>query len=93
MMKILFWSLIFLVFFTYIGYGLLLYLLLTIKRIFEKETDPFSDGYVPDVTFVVAAYNEEHWIEDKVRNCLAFDYPKDKIVFLFVTDGSSEPRT
>lgn len=39
---------------------------------------------------MVAAFNEEDWIEDKIVNCIAFDYPKDKIHLLFVTDGCSD---
>ena len=39
---------------------------------------------------MVAAYNEERWIEDKIRNSLALDYPKNKIYFFFVTDGSTD---
>ena len=39
---------------------------------------------------MVAAYNEAGWIEDKIRNCLTFDYPKDKIELWFVTDGSDD---
>lgn len=39
---------------------------------------------------MVAAYNEEHDIEDKIKNSLGLAYPKDKINFLFVTDGSDD---
>ncbi len=64
-----------------------------LKRIFKgkfKEPVIPADKDLPDVTFVVAAYNEQDWIIDKIENCLEFDYPKDKITFLFVTDGSSD---
>lgn len=44
----------------------------------------------PTVTLIVAAYNEEHFIEQKIANTLALNYPKDKIQFVFVTDGSSD---
>ncbi|MEZ4957607.1 MAG: glycosyltransferase family 2 protein [Saprospiraceae bacterium] len=50
----------------------------------------FAPSFEPNVTFIVAAYNEEDWIEDKIRNCLEFDYPKNKIEFWFVTDGSND---
>ncbi len=84
-----FWGGIFLVFYTYIGYGIVLYLLVKLKRIFG-HIQKTTNTYMPDVTFVVAAYNEESYINDKIQNCLDFDYPKDKIHFLFVTDGSSD---
>ena len=84
-----FWFLIFIVFYAYFGYGLLLFLLVKIKRLFSKQKS-YAKDYIPEVTFVTAAYNEEDWIEEKIENCLNFDYPKDKITFFFVTDGSSD---
>ena len=91
-MKAVFFISLFIVFYTYIGYGILLYILVKIKRLYEGELKVvgFKEAELPSVTFVVAAYNEEDWIEDKIRNCLEFDYPKEKIEFLFVTDGSSD---
>ncbi len=89
MAAIIFWVLIFIIFYAYFGYGLLLYLLVRIKRLFSKQKS-YAKDYVPEVTFVTAAYNEEDWITEKIENCLNFDYPKDKITFFFVTDGSSD---
>ncbi len=89
--KLIFWLLVFIVFYAYLGYGLLLFFLIKIKRIFGKKTEPgYDEDSLPEVTFIVAAYNEQDYIEDKIRNCLAFDYPKNKISFWFVTDGSND---
>ncbi len=95
-----FWLLIFIVFYSYIGYGVLLGLLVKSKRKksqleiitpSRKNRDLIPQQYnEPEVTFLVAAYNEEQWIDDKIRNSLALDYPKDKIHFFFVTDGSND---
>lgn len=49
-----------------------------------------KSNVLPTVTFIVAAYNEEDIIEEKINNCLSLIYPKDKINFLFVTDGSTD---
>lgn len=85
-----FWLLLFSVFYSYIGYGMLLGLLVKLKgKSFQQSVDG-TDSDLPDVTFMVAAYNEERWIEDKIRNSLALDYPKNKIHFFFVTDGSTD---
>ncbi len=89
MSAFLFWTFLFIVFYAYFGYGILLYILVKIKRLFTKPTS-YNKDYTPEVTFVTAAYNEEDWIEEKIQNCLNFDYPKDKITFFFVTDGSSD---
>lgn len=85
-----FWMLLFSVFYSYIGYGMLLGLLVKLKGKSSKQTLDVADSDLPDVTFMVAAYNEERWIEDKIRNSLALDYPKNKIHFFFVTDGSTD---
>ena len=87
----LFWLGLFIVFYSYVGYGMLLWLLTKIKRTFNPyQTPSLDETDLPEVTFVVAAWNEEDWIEEKVQNCLDFDYPRDKITILFVTDGSTD---
>jgi poly-beta-1,6-N-acetyl-D-glucosamine synthase len=92
--KLLFWLSLFGVFYSYFGYGILLYLILKIKKHVGKNAKQRSFAYteneLPEVTFMVAAYNEEAWIMDKIRNSLALNYPKDKIRFFFVTDGSTD---
>lgn len=84
-----FWILFFIIFYTFFGYGILLYLLVTLKRIFKKSVSP-SSFEASTVTILVAAYNEEDTIEDKIKNCLLLNYPSDKIQLIFITDGSSD---
>ncbi len=88
-MELLLWILIGLVFYTYLGYGILLYLLVRLKRLFAKPTK-FDLSFEPSVTLVIPAYNEEGFIEAKAVNSLQLDYPKDKLRILFITDGSSD---
>ncbi len=91
-MKLAFFISLFIILYTYIGYGIVLFLLVKLKRLFgaNQQIMGFEESELPMVTFVVAAYNEEDWIDGKIKNCLDFNYPKDKIEFLFVTDGSSD---
>jgi cellulose synthase/poly-beta-1,6-N-acetylglucosamine synthase-like glycosyltransferase len=85
-----FWISFFIIFYTFFGYGILLYLLVRIKRIFKKPYI-FSQLYdLPTVTVIVAAFNEEDLIEEKITNCLELNYPKNKVQFIFITDGSSD---
>lgn len=86
---VVFWLLFLLVFYTYAGYGMLLFLLVKIKRLIVKAK-PLPTDYLPQVTLLVAAFNEEDYIEDKIKNSLGLDYPKDKIEYLFITDGSDD---
>ncbi len=89
--KILFWIFLFVVFYAYIGYGILLFFMIRIKRFFKlgrkREYDP---SYAPEVTLFVAAYNEKDYVEAKVKNSFELDYPQDKIKQVWVTDGSDD---
>jgi biofilm PGA synthesis N-glycosyltransferase PgaC len=91
-MIIAFWISLFIVLYTFVGYGFLLYFIIKIKRIFKgKPVLPVvADSDLPTCTLVVAAYNEEHFIEQKIANSLQLNYPEGKLKFVFVTDGSSD---
>jgi cellulose synthase/poly-beta-1,6-N-acetylglucosamine synthase-like glycosyltransferase len=89
-MIFLFWICIFLIVYTFAGYGLLLFILVKIKRLFTKPFIFNSIHDQPTVTLLVAAYNEETIIAEKITNSLALDYPKDKLQLIFITDGSSD---
>ncbi|MGY4538226.1 biofilm PGA synthesis N-glycosyltransferase PgaC [Mucilaginibacter sp. UYNi724] len=86
------WISIFIVAYTFVGYGFLLYFIIKIKRTFKgKPVLPVvSDEALPSCTLVVAAYNEEHFIAAKIANTLQLNYPEGKLKFVFVTDGSSD---
>lgn len=42
------------------------------------------------VSIVVSAYNEEAVIEEKIRNCLELDYPKENLEIIIASDGSDD---
>lgn len=89
-LKVLFWVSLFVVFYAYVGYGTLLYILIKLKRLFNGQPKLPIPSDLPEVTFLVAAYNEEDWIEEKIKNGLSFNYPIEKIHFFYVTDGSND---
>src|ERR1700677_2522535 len=81
---------LFLIFYAFIGYGILLFVLIKIKRmIFGKPLIPDADN-LPTCTLIVAAYNEEVFIGQKIKNSLELVYPENKLNFIFVTDGSTD---
>ncbi len=88
--KIVFWLGLFIVFYSYIGYGLLLWFYLRLKRLFSSQKMTGFSGYEPPVTLIVATFNEEAIIEEKIRNCLELEYPADKLNLFFVADGSND---
>jgi cellulose synthase/poly-beta-1,6-N-acetylglucosamine synthase-like glycosyltransferase len=87
--EVIFWTGMFVVFYAYIGYGLVLYVLVRLKRIFLPKLILQPEA-LPEVTFIVCAFNEADWIEEKIANSIALDYPRDRIRFFFVTDGSND---
>lgn len=87
---IIFYCSLFLICYTYIGYGILLYIIIRIKRLFSRRRETDLAAYEPDVTLLVTAYNEELFIAEKIRNTLQLDYPENKLHILFVTDGSND---
>ncbi|QJD94575.1 glycosyltransferase family 2 protein [Mucilaginibacter robiniae] len=92
-MKILLWLSLFIVFYAFFGYGILLFVIIKIKRILRgKPVIPTvtHDNQLPTCTLVVAAYNEESFMPEKIQNTLALHYPAGKLNFVFITDGSSD---
>jgi cellulose synthase/poly-beta-1,6-N-acetylglucosamine synthase-like glycosyltransferase len=92
-LKIVFWICLVIVFYTYIGYGILLYVLLMLKRLLgKKEQQPIvpADDQLPDVTLMICAFNEEDIIHEKMANIRQLDYPREKLCVMWVTDGSND---
>ena len=92
-LKFLFWATLLIVFYTYIGYGILLYIIIRLKRLLKG--DPLqpampADEDLPTMTLMICAYNEEDVVAEKMANTLALDYPKDKFRIMWVTDGSND---
>ncbi|NVK84610.1 MAG: glycosyltransferase family 2 protein [Cytophagia bacterium] len=87
-MEIFYWICAFIIFYVFIGYGILISLLSRFKT--RKPIADLSDEDLPEVTFLVAAYNEEDIIKEKILNTLNLDYPKNKLKIKVVTDGSND---
>ena len=92
-LKILFWACLLIVFYTYLGYGILLYIIIRLRRFFKgkpQKTVMPQDDELPTMTLMICAYNEEDVVAEKMENTLAIDYPKDKLQIMWVTDGSND---
>jgi cellulose synthase/poly-beta-1,6-N-acetylglucosamine synthase-like glycosyltransferase len=90
-LEILFWFCIGLVVYTYVGYGIIAWILVKIRKILGKEFKKYNDpNFLPKVTLVIPAYNEMSCISAKVKNTFGLDYPADLIEVLFVTEGSND---
>ena len=93
LLKVLFWICMFIVFYTYLGYGILLWLIIRIKRFVKGRPAPTpmpTDDELPTMTLMICAYNEQDVVAEKMQNTRALDYPKDKFRVMWVTDGSND---
>jgi glycosyltransferase involved in cell wall biosynthesis len=80
-----FWVMVALLIYVYVGYPSLVFLLATVRPRRVRKAP-----HQPTVSFIVAAYNEESAIADKLRNTLALDYPPDRLEIIVASDGSSD---
>ena len=86
-LEIIFWAFVALVFYTYIGYGIVLYLMVKVKELFvkQKKNSLPDEADLPEVTLLVAAYNEEAVVKEKMetrwhwtirrKNCFSYGLP------------------
>ncbi len=86
LLKIKFWICFIALAHTYLFYPLLLKLL----AYFKKDVDTNNNPSLPSLSILIAAYNEEKVIEQKLKSILNSNYPKDKIEILVGSDASTD---
>lgn len=62
-LEIIFWLALFIVFYTYLGYGIVLYVLVKLKELFVKPVKrslPASDADLPEVTLFITEIGRAH---------------------------------
>jgi len=84
-MTSIFWMSLITLLYIYAGYPVLVWVL---AKLFGRE--PRRKSGTPFVSLLIPAYNEEAHIEDKLRNSLALDYPKDFLEIVVASDGSTD---
>ena len=82
---LLFWFCILFIGYVYVGYPLIVAFLARLRR--RKET---YEDITPQVSILIAAYNEQDIIAAKLENTLALDYPHDCMQILVAVDGSDD---
>lgn len=84
--KFAFWSIGAAIMHTYFVYPVLLYVA---SLCLKHEVDNTIEIH-PSVTLVIAAYNEEGVISEKIENSLELNYPSEKIEIVVFSDASSD---
>ncbi len=75
--------------YTYVGYPALLTLLLRLRGR-RPVIDAPAETDLPSVTLLIAAYNEEDVIDQKLRDSIELDYPADRLRIVVAADGSDD---
>lgn len=88
-LQIVFWAAIGLIVYAHVGYPLLLAGITALRRD-RRDSSRAAAEPPPRVTLIVAAYDEQAVIADKVRNALALDYPRDRLELIVASDGSAD---
>ena len=86
----LFWVCALLIAYVYVGYPIILAALARLRRK-TKEYPVIT----PQVSILIAAYNEQNVIGTKLENTLALEYPKECLQVVVAADGSDDhtPQT
>lgn len=85
-----FWIAFAIVFYAFVGYGIVLYVMVLIKRLINKNVPHSEILFEPDITLVIPCFNEADILIEKINNCTRLDYPAAKLTLVFITDGSSD---
>lgn len=99
-MVLVFWLSLGVVIYTYLVYPFVLLLFFAISQLrtdfrylfnrIDRRVGRPDNTALPSVTFVVPAHNEEAHLPQKLANINTFDYPRDKLQILIVSDGSTD---
>lgn len=87
--KIIYWTAIGLVVYTYAIYPCLLWCWCVLARK-RKKSPELGKEKLPGITLLVAAYNEADCLAAKIQNALQIDYPEELLEIWIVTDGSTD---
>lgn len=83
--ELVFWLSAAALFYVYAGYPLFLVLVSPFFR--RPKPEP---THTPFLSVLIAAYNEEAGIKEKLEQTLALDYPADRIEIIVLSDGSTD---
>lgn len=85
-----FWGALLLLIYTHIGYPLLLAAWASLRGLAVRRAAVPKDAALPTVTVVVVAHDEAPLIDERIRNLLALDYPRELIDIMIASDGSAD---
>jgi glycosyltransferase involved in cell wall biosynthesis len=98
-MEIIFWFSLCMIFYAYFGYVIVLQIIDVYQRILKGKkfktssnslSQTISDEELPQISFIITAYNEEERITQKIENTLEQTYPAEKLEVIVASDCSND---
>ena len=83
------WTCMALLLFAYVGYPLVIW---CCSQLFGrvKVVPAAPERYLPSLSLLIVAHNEEAAIEERLENALMTDYPAEQMEIVVASDGSSD---
>jgi cellulose synthase/poly-beta-1,6-N-acetylglucosamine synthase-like glycosyltransferase len=98
--EVLFWLSLGLVVHTYFVYPAILFVAYSVAQLRtdwrylfrrrDRRVPALQIDVVPEISFLIPAFNEETHLLQKVINLREMDYPSEKVQIIFVSDGSTD---
>ena len=87
-LELLFWACAALVFYSYVAYTVLIWC--CSRRAVPQQRPTVAANDLPSMVLLIAAYNEQAMIEQRIQNALALDYPPERMQIVIASDGSTD---
>lgn len=71
-------------------YTFVLFPAIVVARGLFRRRARYPLDFLPSVSVLVAAYNEENYLPDRINNLLELDYPADRLEIIVASDGSED---
>jgi cellulose synthase/poly-beta-1,6-N-acetylglucosamine synthase-like glycosyltransferase len=99
-MEILFWLSLGLIVYTYFLYPVVLFIAYSLAQLGsdahylfhrqERRVQPLEESEIPQISFLIPAFNEAAHLQQKIANIREMNYPPEKLQIIFVSDGSTD---
>jgi cellulose synthase/poly-beta-1,6-N-acetylglucosamine synthase-like glycosyltransferase len=99
-MEVLFWLSLGLIVHTYFVYPVVLFVGYSVAQLRtdwrylfgrrDRRVPVLQEDALPEISFLIPAFNEETRLPQKVINLREMDYPREKMQLIFVSDGSTD---
>jgi len=85
--QLIFWTLLLLICYTYVGYPALLWLL---ARLRPRPVQKIAPDIWPRVSLIIAGRNEATRLPARIENILTLDYPPEQLELVIIADGCQD---